>query len=516
MCSIECPDEYPETISNDTMNESEQKIPGSGPEREHLRCTGQFWTPAWIAEAMVGYVLAGGSNRIFDPAVGSGAFVRATRTIASEMSRPIRFLGTEIDPEVLHQTRSLIENGDELYVTDFVCHPPEGLHQAIVANPPYIRHHRIAPQRKTELKKIAEGIIGCRLDGRAGLHGYFLIRALQLLDKEGMLAFIMPADICEGVFAPTLWMWITGHYCLDAVITFEPEASPFPNVDTNPIILLIRHRLQTEDFLWVRCLHPQTPQLKAWFCSGLRDQPGPHLQTHRRHIAEGLRTGLSRPFAPEIRDGPVLSDFASVVRGIATGSNEFFFLTAQQARALGIPGEYLIPAIGRTRDAPGDEIALDTIEALAARGRPTLLFCPDGKPVEQFPLPVQEYLHKGEKARLHQKPLLSTRRPWYKMEVRNVPPFLFAYLGRRHARFLRNLAGVIPLTVFLCVYPRQTDMESLDRLWQVLRHPQTIANLRLVGKSYGAGAIKVEPRSLERLPLPECIVKNLFGNDWKN
>ena len=37
-------------------------------------------------------------------------------------------------------------------------------------------------------------------------------------------------------------------------------------------------------------------------------------------------------------------------------------------------------------------------------------------------------------------------------------------------------------------------------------------NLRLVGKSYGAGAIKVEPRALESLPIPNHLVKK-YGLD---
>jgi hypothetical protein len=97
------------------------------------------------------------------------------------------------------------------------------------------------------------------------------------------------------------------------------------------------------------------------------------------------------------------------------------------------------------------------------------------------------------------------------MEQRAAPPFLFAYLGRRNARFIRNEAGVIPLTVFLCVYPHSNDPSFIENLWQVLQHPDTVANLRLVGKSYGAGAIKVEPRALERLPLPAEVVQRVFG-----
>jgi hypothetical protein len=34
-------------------------------------------------------------------------------------------------------------------------------------------------------------------------------------------------------------------------------------------------------------------------------------------------------------------------------------------------------------------------------------------------------------------------------------------------------------------------------LWQLLQHPETVKNLVRVGKSYGSGAIKVEPRALE-------------------
>jgi hypothetical protein len=129
--------------------------------------------------------------------------------------------------------------------------------------------------------------------------------------------------------------------------------------------------------------------------------------------------------------------------------------------------------------------------------------------MKDFPPTVQNYLLRGEEIGLHRKPLIATRRPWYKMETRNAPPFLFAYLGRRSARFIRNTARVIPLTGFLCVYPNQDDNESIEKLWQVLRQPEVVFNLSIVGKSYGDGAIKVEPRALEKLPLPSAIESGL-------
>jgi hypothetical protein len=184
-------------------------------------------------------------------------------------------------------------------------------------------------------------------------------------------------------------------------------------------------------------------------------------------------------------------------------------LTRFRADEIGIPPEFLLPAIGRTRDVFGDTLTAARLRELDERGRPTMLFSPDGRPLEQYPAAVRDYLEQGVALDLPKRPLIATRRPWYRMEKRSAPPFLFAYLGRRDARFIRNLAGAVPLTGFLCVYPRRTDDDFIERLWQVLRRPETIRNLRLVGKSYGGGAIKVEPRALERLPIDDSVLASV-------
>jgi hypothetical protein len=486
-------------------NNSKQQLPSAGPEREALRQKGQFWTPAWVAEAMVAYVLADGAKELFDPAVGEGAFFRATKRLGR-----VRLIGTELDPQALEQARSnglSVADLAHVEITDFVLRPPRGPFRAIVANPPYIRHHRLPAAVKAQLRLLGRSILGVALDGRAGLHVYFLLRALQLLEKGGRLAFIMPADTCEGVFARPLWNWISSRYRLDAVVTFTGEASPFPTVDTNPVIFFIRNMPPTKAFLWAQCSEAETTALTQWVMSDLHLMSEPAIRVTKRDLAEALQTGLSRPPSELREHEPRLGDFATVLRGIVTGANDFFFLTRTRARELRLPAEFLRPAIGRTRDAVREELTPSDLDALDAKGRPTLLLCLDNRPLHQFPPPVQEYIQYGETLNLPTRPVIAQRRPWYKMEQRAVPPILFAYLGRRNCRFIRNHAGVVPLTCLLCVYPKRPDAEFHDALWRILNHPRTIANLARVGKSYGSGAIKVEPRSLERLPLPVDLVE---------
>lgn len=489
-------------------NGRHQQLPASGPEREALREKGQFWTPAWVAEAMVAYAIGGGSDHIFDPAVGAGAFFRAAVTVAAERGRPVRLLGAELHREALDEAARSGLTGDDLahvQITDFVLHPPNGQYQAIVANPPYIRHHRLPATTKAFLKEFSTRLIGKPLDGRTGFHVYFLLRALERLELGGRLAFIMPADTCEGVFAPRLWKWITSRYRLDAVITFEPAATPFPGVDTNALVFMIRHEPPARKLHWARCAQ-RTWELRRWTQSSFTDQPATGLNVEQRDLSEALSTGLSRPPQDGAVDGRTLLSFAKTSRGIATGANDFFFLTSAQVDEIGIPDEFLVRALGRTRDVDGDLVTGETLQNLDARGRPTWLFAPDGRPLQEFPRSVQDYLLRGEDIGLPGKALIGMRNPWYKMERRAVPPFLFAYLGRRNARFIRNEAGVVPLTGFLCVYPHSEDPGFIEKLWEALSRPETVENLRLVGKSYGGGSVKVEPRGLERLVIPSAIL----------
>ena len=157
-----------------------QKLPTDWDQREQLRDRGQFWTPEWIADAMIAYV-AQEADVVFDPSVGRGAFYTALKKVAPKK----KFFGTEIDSKVIAEARQegIFGNDAELEIRDFILNPPQKLFKAIVANPPYIRHHRLSLELKSYFRQMSLLNLGDTLDGRAGLHIYFLIQALSLLDN---------------------------------------------------------------------------------------------------------------------------------------------------------------------------------------------------------------------------------------------------------------------------------------------------------------------------------------------
>ena len=129
------------------QNSNDYKLPPSGEARELLREKGQFWTPDWVAEAMVEYVLSDTGGMLFDPAVGAGAFFRAAKKVAKEKGLYCSLSGMDIDSNTLEQAIQYGLSRDDIAnvkIGDFVFEPPQTKLSAIVANPPYIRHHRLS------------------------------------------------------------------------------------------------------------------------------------------------------------------------------------------------------------------------------------------------------------------------------------------------------------------------------------------------------------------------------------
>jgi hypothetical protein len=492
------------TVARAEKINNHQVMASSGPEREALRVKGQFWTPPWLAKAMAAWVTIDCPLQLFDPAVGPGTFFAAARELGFKGD----FAGFELDEVVLADAYKLGLNPIELagiQTGDFIRDKVVGRFPAIISNPPYIRHHRLSVKQKQELRQLALHCIGFPLDGRVGLHVYFLLKCLEHLAPDGRLAFLLPADVCEGVSSTVFWKHLAERYHIDAVITFDEGAAPFPAVDTNAIVFMISNRPPAEKVRWARIHVPQTEAVLA----ALKQSTSASALVHNRDLSELLATGMSRPPRINGSHGVPLSAFARVMRGIATGANEFFFLTADQIHQHGLDKKYFKRAIGRTRDCRQEKLFPDDIQILDKAGRPTWLLSIGKENKEELPASLRNYIESGERLGLNERSLIKTRRPWYRMEERGVPGLLFAYLGRRDCRFIENCAGVVPLTGFLCVYPWDTSKEYRAKLWRALNHPRTIANLPFVGKSYGGGAIKVEPRQLDSLEIPQEVLNEV-------
>jgi adenine-specific DNA-methyltransferase len=472
------------------------------PSVSDIRTKGQVWTPRWVADAMATYLKSALPGTVLDPAVGPGVLLAAVRDASTQRCRT---QGFEIDEDVLSDRHSLLgfarTDIDELNLGSFLEAPTVSNADAVIANPPYLRHHSIPPALKKKCKEFADRELGVKIDARAGLHVYFLIKALSHLNVNGRLAFIVPADTFEGVFAENLWNGIAAKYSVDAILTFSKVAAAFPGVDTNATIVFISRREPTPNLLWMQWNGVPDQSLSRRLRQVFDDldlTQTPDLQIEQVRLADAIKRGLSRDQTVSEVDGVPFVQIASVVRGIATGDNSFFLMTRNQIQERDLSEDFFVRTVARVRDVPSEVLTLDDLEALDLSGRPTFLL--SISKTTEITEPLKRYLAIGESTGISGRALVQARSSWYLMERRAPVPILFCYLGRRNQRFILTKCDVQPTTGFLCVYPAQAIHPA--KLQMALNHPSTIRELSRVGKSYGDGALKVEPGGLRKLIVP--------------
>ncbi len=482
----------------------------TAPSIENVREKGQVWTPPWVADAMATFLNQSSVDSVLDPAMGPGALLAAVRRKSVKLGAVTAF---EIDESVLSDLDSedsfAIDGCSDLRLKDFLFDNDDLSVAAVIANPPYLRHHKIPPDLKARCQEIAQQTLGIKIDARAGLHIFFLIKALSHLKPSGRLSFLVPADTFEGVFSIPLWKAISAQFNVVGVLTFDESVAAFPGVDTNASIVFIERTSPNDSFKWMNWKGQNSSHLSSAIELSLAgevkeaEQNGLYVEDKSLH--EAIEVGFSRLNTVKPVGGVSLNEFANMMRGVASGSNEFFLMTKERLDELKLDESYFVRTIPRVRDASEPTISQHLLDELDANGRPTyLLSIDESMHIDEH---LEKYLSAGISQGVDKGALVSMRKKWFYMEKRKPVPILFAYLGRRSNRFIEAKTDITPLTGFLCVYPKPGVDHK--KLLQALNHPSSIRELARIGKSYGDGAIKVEPGGLRKMIIPkEALVES--------
>ena len=253
-------------------------------------------------------------------------------------------------------------------------------------------------------------------------------------------------------------------------------------------------------------------EILAWYLHGIASNELPETLDGLRRLA------VKNRFKPEtllntdkwdflIREGEKdakpgfvqLRQLASTKRGIATGANEFFHISAPRAMELKLPSHVLIPCVGRAADVQGFEFNEGDLRALTKNERRVFLvtFGASLTPAER------NYIASGEKSGIQERFLLAARNPWYAMETQRSSQIWAAVFGRQGLRFVHNRTKALTLTTFHCVYPIDQTENSTAALTLCLNVPSVQAAARAQTRVYGGGLLKFEPRDLLDICVPD-------------
>jgi adenine-specific DNA-methyltransferase len=472
------------------------------PERNRL---GQFATPTALAKDIMqfGVALYGENQpiRFLDPAIGTGSFFSALiNSVSPERIEAAK--GYELDSHYGEPARILWLNTQlDLEIGDFtrVAAPTSEADRfnLVICNPPYVRHHHIRNGEKVRLQDATEAVYGIRIAGLAGLYCYFLGMSHAWMQHGAIAGWLIPSEFMDVNYGSAVKRYLLEKVTSIRIHRFDPDDIQFDDALVSSAVVWFRNDLppsnHTVEFTFGGSLF--VPKLsRAISLSTLWKEP-----KWTRFPAAGARKGTVNYR---------LSDLFKIKRGIATGDNKFFILSAEKIKAHNLPSEFFRPILPGPRFLLNDEIEADQDGLPKLDQQLFLLDCrlPEDEVRKTFPK-LWEYLEMGKEDAAGRY-LCSSRKVWYFQEEREPAPILCTYLGRsdtksgRPFRFILNHSRATAANVYLLLYPKPVlaratarDQTLLRRVWEALNRLSP-SSLLGEGRVYGGGLRKLEPREL--------------------
>ncbi|MBR6022101.1 MAG: Eco57I restriction-modification methylase domain-containing protein [Kiritimatiellae bacterium] len=461
---------------------------------EARRAMGQFATPPAlareIARATVPFLDGTGPLDMLEPSAGTGAFLSAF--FGEPECRVGRATAIELDPEFFASGKRLWAGRPCDYRNaDFTKEVPDRGYDLVVANPPYVRHHGIAPDDKRRLQAAVLGETGQALSGLAGLYCHFLMLSLKWMKPGGVGVWLIPAEWMSVNYGSAVRAFLSSRVRLLRVHRFAADDVRFADALVSSCVVWFRNAQPAENALFTE--------------GGDLLRPA----SSREISVAALRATPKWPPAPGQEDAadnvPRLRDFFAIRRGIATGDNAFFILDERNAAERGIPRALLKPILPSPRHLETDCIQSDGDGVPTNARRLFLLDC-TGKALGELPEAVRDYLATGTETTAKKK-LCAARTHWYDQEQRRPAPILCSYMGRGDGtgapvRFILNESDAIATNSFLMLYPTgalarrlgQHPQEATE-VWRRLRAIPAL-EFRRAGRCYGGGLQKMEPKEL--------------------
>jgi adenine-specific DNA-methyltransferase len=469
---------------------------------------GQFATPSALARVMLQYaraLLGPGPVRFLDPAIGTGSFYAALLH-AWPPAQIEAAVGFEVDAHYGEPCGRLWQRTPlRLRLEDFTAAAAPAREarrfNLLICNPPYVRHHHLSVAAKARLQHGSLLASGVRLNGLAGLYAHFMTLAHPWMNEDAIAGWLIPGEFMDVNYGRALKGYLLESVTLLRIHRFDPSEVQFSDA------------LVSSAMVWLRNRKPGPGHRIEFSYGGSLDRPRSRALVAACRLESAAKwSGIPTARAVARHAAATLGEYFRVKRGIATGANAFFIMTAEQAAERGIPRQCLRPILPGARRLQADEIVADEAGDPLLMGRLWLLDCrlSEERIRSEYPQ-LWRYLEAG-RVRIGQGYLCRRRAPWYSQEAREPTRFLCTYMARSLGgsvqRFIFNRSNAIAANTYLMLYPREAVARFVDedeararRVWQAL---QGIGREVMMagGRVYGGGMYKLEPGELMRIPAP--------------
>jgi adenine-specific DNA-methyltransferase len=477
------------------------------PDTAELRkARGAFFTPPLVCRFIAEWAIRNGAERILEPSCGEAEFLVAAASRLDQLRAEDsgQLAGVELhDHSAREATRRVAATGRRATIAtaNFFAITPAPVFDVVIGNPPYVRFQDFNGAGRA-LSRRAAALAGVELSALASSWAAFTVQSALSLRTGGRLGLVLPAELLAVNYAAPVRRFLSERFGKVRLVLFRERV--FPGVQEDVVLLLadgygegqdatfeINHVENADDLARsARGGHGWVPVSPAGRWNNALVQPD----------ALKAYTEASASFTE-------LESWGDTTLGMVTGNNSFFTLSPNDARLRGLKRRELLPiSPAGSRHLRGVTFSARDRAALGRKGERTLLFRP---PVEPSGAALA-YILEGQASRTDQAYKCRVRTPWWRVPLVKPADMLLTYMNADTPRLCQNLGLVHHLNSVHGVYLRPELRDVGARLLPLASLSSvTMLGAELVGRSYGGGMLKLEPKEADRLPVPsmETLLK---------
>jgi hypothetical protein len=457
------------------------------------------------------------TQRILDPSFGDGRFLVQAGRRLRDFGVPdpgARLFGCEINPVWTDDLRALELPRRHLVKKDFFASTPAtlgGQFDAVVGNPPYVRHHLMsATDKQVARARMKQAEV--ELSERADAWAYFCTYLLGFLAPTGRMALVLPGSVLHADYAaPVIDAWARGERRVRLVRIGERL---FEGVSERTVVLLVEQGQARcgVDFVDVadvpelsEVLEERSRVRSGWRrgVSASEDagtSRGGRLQSRLRWFVDPAVATLWETLN-ERADVARLGDRAQIRIGVVTGANKFFVVDTRTAETLGPPGSEVrfIDCVSRNAWLRAPVWTRPDQRRYSVQACQLMIVPPGAALSSELLAAIREAEGRG----LHERSHCAKRDPWYALDDSWAPDLFLPYMGSAAPPLVLNQAGSTCTNAVhrVSVEDRRDRIPLAAGSWTSLFR----LSAELIGRSYGGGVLKIEPGEAAdfRIPIPQ-------------
>ncbi|MBD3783001.1 MAG: N-6 DNA methylase [Micrococcales bacterium] len=464
------------------------------------KARGAFFTPPELCRFIADWAIREATDVVLEPSCGDAEFLIAAHhrlahlggTTAGELR------GAELHAEsAAAASVRLAPLGREvdIRVGDFFDAKPTGDAHAVIGNPPYVRYQAHGGTDRAASRAAALRA-GVNLSGLASVWAAFTVHATQFLVTGGRAGLVLPAELLSTNYAAPVRRFLMDSFSSVTLVMFHERV--FPEVQEEVVLLLgDGFGLGPTDHCTLRQV-ANVASLSEEAVHTTWTPPDPGGKWTASLLTEDALSVYTT--VAGATGWSTLSAWGETSLGAVTGNNSFFTLTDDRVKSLGLGRDEVVrispPGSTHLR---GLRLDVATLRDLDAGGRPTWLFRPGANPSPA----ARRYIEAGEALQVQDAYKCRVRTPWWQVPVLDPPDLFLTYMNADSPRLCANTSGARHLNSVHGLYA-SAGKRRLARAVLPLAsiNSMTLLAAETVGRAYGGGMLKIEPREADVLPVP--------------